>query len=227
MEKKIIVAVPTYNSIASLKAAIDTYNTGSVRPDLIWIYDHSAEKTIAAQLAEYAPNTVFYDHHRGNCVSAAWNHALRQIHDGIETLIIANDDIIPQTDSVKEIVAIAKQATALDKQFWYAGEGANAWSFFVQTRTLFDTIGPYDENFKPAYFEDNDYHYRMKLHGFDITHVPECKVTHYQGGSQTLQLLDEESRAKAHRTFHACKNYYMMKWGGIPGNEIYTSAFNQ
>lgn len=45
-------------------------------------------------------------------------------------------------------------------------------------RSAWDTIGPFDEAFYPAYFEEVDYCYRARHHGFQVMHVPGARATH-------------------------------------------------
>lgn len=81
----------------------------------------------------------------------------------------------------------------------------------------------FDEGFMPAYHEDNDYHRRLQLAGFGYkifgVNVP---FLHY--GSATLNnnpRLRETWPAK----FAACQTYYLRKWGGMPGSEVYQMPF--
>ena len=45
-------------------------------------------------------------------------------------------------------------------------------------RSVFDTIGLFDEGFYPAYYEECDFCYRAREHGFQIAYVPAAKITH-------------------------------------------------
>ena len=54
---------------------------------------------------------------------------------------------------------------------------------FLLSRECWERVGPFDEKFYPAYFEDNDYHYRIQLEGWRaITHPP---AMFYHYGSRT------------------------------------------
>ncbi len=45
-------------------------------------------------------------------------------------------------------------------------------------RNVFDTIGLFDDGFYPAYYEECDFCYRAREHGFQIGYVPAAKITH-------------------------------------------------
>lgn len=45
-------------------------------------------------------------------------------------------------------------------------------------RGVFDAIGLFDEGFYPAYYEECDFCYRAREHGFQIAYVPAAKITH-------------------------------------------------
>lgn len=67
-------------------------------------------------------------------------------------------------------------------------------------RTAWDIIGPFDEAFYPAYFEEVDYCYRARHHGFQVVHVPEARATHKftsrQWQKEPLQHTANQHRAR-------------------------------
>lgn len=83
----------------------------------------------------------------------------------------------------------------------------------------------FDEGFIPAYHEDNDYHRRLQLAGFgDKIFGVNLPFLHY--GSGTLKSVEHVANGWGAR-FAACQEYYVKKWGGLPGHETYTVPFNQ
>jgi len=81
----------------------------------------------------------------------------------------------------------------------------------------------FDENFVPAYFEDNDYHRRMELdgRGEKIFGIP-VPFLHY--GSVTINRTPEAAKAFSPK-FERCREYYVKKWGGLPGQETFEVPF--
>ena len=51
-------------------------------------------------------------------------------------------------------------------------------------RQTWDAVGRFDEGFYPAYYEDADYCYRARRHGFRIAYVPDARVTHLFSGRE-------------------------------------------
>jgi GT2 family glycosyltransferase len=52
-------------------------------------------------------------------------------------------------------------------------------ALFALRRVVWDTIGPFDESFYPAYYEESDYCYRARQHGFQIGHLAATQATHH------------------------------------------------
>lgn len=50
-------------------------------------------------------------------------------------------------------------------------------------RDVFEEVGPLDEQFSPAWFEDVDYCRRLAMHGKEIYVVPDAAVRHFGGAS--------------------------------------------
>jgi len=101
-------------------------------------------------------------------------------------------------------------------------ETQNGYSAMIFGVDLLYEVGFLDENFFPAYYEDNDHRYRMKLVGKEWEYFPleyEHKV------SSTLKRSVEFQR-KNQETFRRNGMYYVEKWGGTPTNERYTTPFD-
>jgi GT2 family glycosyltransferase len=90
---------------------------------------------------------------------------------------------------------------------------------FLLKRFAFERVGRFDERFYPAYFEDNDYHRRMKLAGIKEAFVEDTGYEHV--GSATLKSFSPEETQEHHRNFVRLRELYVLKWGGLPGAEIY------
>jgi GT2 family glycosyltransferase len=101
-------------------------------------------------------------------------------------------------------------------------ETQNGYSSMIFTPVLLYEVGYLDENFFPAYYEDNDHRYRMKLAGHKWEYFPleyEHKV------SSTLKSK-HEFQVKNQKTFAENGRYYLEKWGGMPTQEKYETPFD-
>ena len=76
--------------------------------------------------------------------------------------------------------------------------------------------GLFDTNFYPAYFEDNDFHRRLKLAGLKAIKTNQAIFYHYK--SSTL-LNNPEIDALIQQRYFRNEQYYIHKWGGVPGKE--------
>lgn len=114
----------------------------------------------------------------------------------------------------------------------FAGEKENLeepphpnFSAFAINRTCWERVGEFDEVFAPAYFEDNDYHYRIKLAGMlAITH-PAAMFYHYASRTNT-EAAENGKPIMSNGMFENNRARYVGKWGGLPGHESFDHPFN-
>jgi len=83
-------------------------------------------------------------------------------------------------------------------------------------------VGPWDETFR-WYFSDIDYYRRMQLHDWEHCNFGGQGVIHY--GSQTLHS-DRALQAEVGTTSRWHEDHYRHKWGGAPGQELYSIPYN-
>jgi hypothetical protein len=93
---------------------------------------------------------------------------------------------------------------------------------FGVSRSAIEAAGTFDENFHPAYFEDNDFYRRCLLAGVDVVGLP-ASTRHRR--SSTLESSDALRQQNA-RTFPSNSAYFERKWGGPPHHEVFTTPFN-
>jgi GT2 family glycosyltransferase len=93
------------------------------------------------------------------------------------------------------------------------------FSCFLIHRSYFDLVGTFDENFIPAWYEDNDAHRRINLLGFKAITTTKAPMVHFGGVSTSLVDNPDSS---------VSREYYIKKWGGIPhpAKEIFTTPYN-
>ncbi len=119
---------------------------------------------------------------------------------------------------------LAKLAKRLEEPFTgiLCDESQNGYSAMVITPELLYEVGYLDENFFPAYYEDNDHRYRMKLAGFEWEYLP----LEYEHAVSSTIKRDAVFNQKNNETFRKNGRYYFEKWGGMPGNEKYETPFD-
>lgn len=103
----------------------------------------------------------------------------------------------------------------------YSAGGMNH-SCIIRQKSVFDKVGYYDVNFYPAYFEDNDYARRCDLLGVKYGTVNSALFYHFWSRSIKEGGLADLNQAR----FSKNKIYYINKWGGSVGREIFGIPFD-
>lgn len=225
MQDKIYYVIPTYKSFdLAFKGALSSMR-GTVVPSSIIIIDNSGDGSGTAYLEPLVKkyNNVYIWPQTYNLgVSRSWNYAFNQLKS--DFIINANDDVEVEPRTIEYMIEAAKRNP---EQIFFSGDGTsgNAFSLFLLTHSGYELIGEFDEKFYPAYFEDNDYAYRMKLKGYRI--IPVTGATYFHVGSSTIKRYDAMEMNRHHEAHRANERYYLSKWGGMPGVEEFTTAFNK
>jgi hypothetical protein len=162
-------------------------------------------------------NTWIWQSKQNLGVAGSWNYLINKaIINDFKYFLILNDDVILQKKE-NEIRDILKKAT---NEHFYLCRPYYNWSSFILTKNVYEKVGAFDEGFKKAYFEDNDYMYRMKLAGVPIKYVDELNPDVYLN-SQTIEknpLLGG---------YIDNREYFLQKWGGLPNEETFKTPFNK
>lgn len=232
----VVVVCPTFKKFDLCIGMIASAKAGNVAPDAFIILDNSAggfNVYCQEQGVSLGDNVVVVTTSENLGVACGWNYLLEQVRARIPyaLCIVTNDDISFYEDTIEKLVCAAVN-DAIDNDCYNliyccgAIEAPNAFSLFLtHPQTLFDAIGRFDSSISPAYHEDGDMHYRMKLAGYDLTRVEDCNADHGTG-SATLKSFDADETTKHHRQFRRNQEYYERKWGGLPGKETYLFPFN-
>lgn len=101
-----------------------------------------------------------------------------------------------------------------------------AWHCVVLSCRTLNAVGYFDENFWPAYQEDTDYIYRMKLAGLhdrrdELNQMPMVPIAARTTG---ISLSIKEGGIEVDHEAH--KQYYIEKWGGWDGEEKFIHPYN-
>lgn len=162
-------------------------------------------------------------------VSPAWNLGIDQaIKAGYTYGLVTNDDVIFSPGVISRMMY---NASFLDATFLSAVQhpggsevvpGSDFFCFIVNMPRLLAEAGRFDENFTPAYFEDNDMRYRMKLAGSKVYMDTGSYVHHLHSKTQ---FHDPENPVVPSFVFEMNRLYYTDKWGGLPEQETYTTPY--
>jgi GT2 family glycosyltransferase len=215
--KRIFIGIPILNRLDLLYKCIGALDYPS---EVIIINNNSADAEFKSQLDSFAKAkglTVLHQQ-RNLGVAASWNLIIRTaLAKCYDSFFIGSNDTILRPGSLKAAVDFNK---ADHVGIWHL----NAFNFFLIRKTTIDRVGWFDENFYPAYKEDQDYSYRCQLAGvFRVAGIPGCEADHV--GSATLRS-DPDCAAIIQRMHARNANYYKMKWGDDAGFEIFRHPYD-
>lgn len=217
---RIFIGIPFLNRPDLLDEALATMGAES------YIYvvnnnsvDQEINEQFQALVEKYNLDTYSARFNLG--VAASWNRiVMRAVSMGFEYIYVGSNDILMHDGVLDQFVAMDKEDGAC---IWLL----NHFNFFCLHKRFISRVGWFDENFYPAYYEDNDFIYRCKIAGLDVGRAPEemkKKVEHK--GSQTIHS-DPVYGAGNNKTFSSWNaTHYRMKWGGMPGHETYKFPYD-
>jgi GT2 family glycosyltransferase len=189
------------------------------------------------------------NHRENKTLSAAWNDGLQWSMERHHSFtLIMNDDIVLSPDTIDHMVisflkleqtgstVMVTAANIRGNQFQVdpfdllttkSPQGENFsenpdFSCFMVRPTIAKSVGWFDENFAPAYFEDNDYHRRILISGRKAYSDNHALMFHYGSQTQNASLWPVVPSIQ----FEINKAYYVNKWGGEPGKECFDHPYD-
>lgn len=205
------LATACYKRYDLLAELIASAEAGTRKPDRYFFVDNGGK----IDTVDLPPNTTVYRPGKNVGVAAAVNIVFRENED---FTVWTNDDVRlnPDTLEVMEVAALEDES----RLFILPTHGAgSAFTLFLARKRMFEeVVGWFDERFYPAYFEDNDFAYRMGLVGIEKYHV-ETEYFHHTSG--TIAVYSTREKLKHDAQFRANEHRYFLKWGGPPGEETW------
>jgi GT2 family glycosyltransferase len=200
------IGIPTINQWPTLQNFLKLYKRDF--PSIpIYVYDNGRQgiRADGFHLIEAGTNQG---------VAGAWNNlAELAFKKGATHLLLLNDDIYlgRRREEVEDLLHREGRDLLLGV--------ASQWSSFVLPRTTFEKVGTFDAGFFPAYFEDNDYEYRLKLKGCRL--YSDFKLT--PAIYRVSETIKKDPSLNAN--FEKNKLRYVEKWGGLPGKEQFRTPY--
>ena len=196
------------------------------------LFLHSDDTETARVCDELARRTdvTYYPYGVNRGLSRTWNEGVLAAYDeGADVVIVANDDVAFGPGDVGRIAA---KAVAARDRYVVSCAGyherlgrrlpSHGYSCVAINPIAIETIGCFDENFFPAYCEDQDYARRAALAGLVEENCPDTNVVH--GGSSAIFASPSLMRANA-LTQARNMAYYVRKWGDHAGRERFATPF--
>jgi GT2 family glycosyltransferase len=212
MEKeiKLVVVIPTINRADLLNEALAKYFE-DFKNTHIAICDNGKQDIITRE-----ENFMIYRPEQNLGVAGSWN-MLMDYSDkiGATHALVLNDDIyLGRTEH--ELKMIIRN----NPDFDFINSFQN-WCSYILTIDMWKKIGGFDEEFYPAYFEDNSADYKMTLVGAKKTWTSFLDPIVYRNSMTIAKDPAINSR------FMQNRQMYIDMWGGLPTEEKFTTKFNK
>jgi hypothetical protein len=212
MKYSFAIGIPTLNRSDLLNPTLDKYFQQF--PDIEIFIINNGDKTITSR----SENFTIHKPESNYGVAKSWNYLCDQIFKDHKYALILNDDIeinLNQNE-INNFLVNQKFDIARCQEQYHLSVFALSKACFQQYR--------FDEDFYPAYFEDRDYLYRLKLNNGIILQHSFLNPSKF---INSATISRDGGDPSINKNFHKLQNLYTNKWGGLPEHEIYLSPFNQ
>lgn len=192
---------------------LNMINSIDVEVGEVVIIDNSQEGILQNLAGPTKMRVVSMRHNVG--VSASWNSIIK-LTPLSPWWAIVNSDLEFNPGELQKLIDTMEGFDGIGKMLGLAAFGIS--------KAAVSKAGWFDENFVPAYCEDNDYAYRCQLTGVPMVDIEGVEPKHI--GSSVI-YSDKNLFLENNRTYPNNVRYYREKWGGgIGTEETYTTPFN-
>lgn len=207
---KIIVGIPTINRADLLNEALQRYFE-DFKDAEIFIVDNGNQEIITREekFAIYRPETNLG-------VAGSWN-VICDYADKMKAthVLMLNDDIVlGRTEHEIKMVLRNNENADFINSF-------QNWCSFILTVDIWKKAGKFDEEFFPAYFEDNSFDYKMTLVNAKKSWTSFLDPIVYRNSMTIAKEPILNNR------FAQNRQMYIDMWGGLPTQEKYVTKFNK
>jgi GT2 family glycosyltransferase len=241
-----LVVIPVLNNLRLTKQLLKSIK--SRHKTFVLIIDNNSTDGTCQFLQKFIskPGCAALRFNENQGAAKSWNYGINFAlqFTNAKFITILNNDIILHPDCLDKMIETQKKTgAALVSAYDYAPftkdptdilttknhlppeiKETPHFSCFLIPRETITEIGTFDQNFHPAYFEDNDYHYRIKIAGKVAYQTTTALFHHFV--SQTAQNNPEIDKLIS-ETYNKNEKYFIRKWGGRPGHEKYKIPFNK
>jgi GT2 family glycosyltransferase len=239
----------TRNNLHLTRKAIDTFRRQDIGDVHLLVIDNGSTDGTVNWLGTQ-PDIFTIMNHPQKSVAAAWNQALRWLFtprwaDG-------NTPLGPRPDCMRHLVADGGgfvtavgsrdpekiKPPTIDPRSDEEYERTSYtpyptpdpskkrphpdFSCFLIRRETWDKVGPFDENFKIAFVEDQDYHVRLHQAGIRAECL-DLPFVHY--GSMTIKNADSDEQRRISQQAALNREYFKSKYGFAGGSPEYYAFF--
>ena len=189
------VAVVTvgYNLPGRTKTLFDSAHEGCCHDLTFLVFLHSQMPEKVDELERLARRTdvIYHDYGENRGLAKSWNEGIIEAFEkGFDVVLVANEDLKFSPQDIDVLVAAAVshpecyvvtgRAFHYSEQAWSSSE----YGGFVINPIALATLGCFDENLFPIYYEDADYRRRAALARTASWFCEQTRM--YHGGSDSL-----------------------------------------
>jgi GT2 family glycosyltransferase len=210
METKLIIGIPTINRADLLNEALEKYFE-DFQDTEIFIVDNGNQSIITRE-----KKFAIYKPAENLGVAKSWN-IIMDYADKLDAthVLMLNDDIyLGKTEHEIKMLIRNNENVDFINSFYN-------WCSYILKVEAWKIAGKFDEDFFPAYFEDNSFDYKMTLSGRKKTWTSFLDPLVYRNSMTIAKDPALNNR------FEHNRQLYIRMWGGIPTEEKYITKFNQ
>jgi GT2 family glycosyltransferase len=210
METKLIIGIPTINRADLLNEALEKYFE-DFQDTEIFIVDNGNQSIITRE-----KKFAIYKPAENLGVAKSWN-IIMDYADKLDAthVLMLNDDIyLGKTEHEIKMLIRNNEDVDFINSFYN-------WCSYILKVEAWKIAGKFDEDFFPAYFEDNSFDYKMTLSGRKKTWTSFLDPLVYRNSMTIAKDPALNNR------FEHNRQLYIRMWGGIPTEEKYITKFNQ
>ncbi len=256
MKKDVCIIIPYIDLANYVLMAVDSIRTKySYHIFLIDNNSSKETKLELRHLTKRKDLTIIYNDSNVGC-AGSWNQGIKMSLENYDPdyIVVLNNDIILHPAAIDNMIKVIKNeghalVSAFDscreceipmrikvlpipvRHFLVDYPEFSCYTLNVSAinklaefeKGVHEYPGLFDQKFYPAYFEDNDFHYRLKLN--KMRAVKTNSALYYHFGSRTIKE-NKDVGIISNTYFLTNKQYYIEKWGGKPGHELYKTPFN-
>lgn len=226
MAIKILLAVPTLNRLDRLTRMLETVAESTRQPDRVLLVNNGYQITDAHRANWLRTFSLdVFTPHTNLGVAGSVNYAMANVPDGWHFLH-ANDDIEYAPECIERMAAAA-EARDFTPRFYVPDHGVgSAFTTFLIPASFMPTVGYFDPQFFPAYFEDNDLGLRMNKLGIERVVVQDAAYVHHTSSTRKAASTTPAQLQQRHDEYRANEQRYVTKWGGVPDHETFVIPYD-
>jgi len=224
------ILCPFINGKRLTMAAHRTFMAQDIPVEILYI-NNACTEDIIPWLSSLDVHTM----HNASPMSVAqsWNAGLQYwFRQGAEHVLVVNNDVELRPDTYRKLledgggfvtaVSVIEREKLLDEEDRGGPRPHPDFSCYLISREVYFKVGEFDENFKVAYHEDNDYHLRLHRAGV-FAHC--IDLPFYHAGAATINASTAAEQEYYKKAAHDNSLYFNEKYGFFSGTDEYYAEF--